>query len=62
VLRHDECRTRVRGTLPGERDAFLERWGPRMESQDPFYPLAFRDDTEAIELRSALEIERLRRG
>lgn len=62
LLRHDECRTRRKGTLPGERAEFRKRWGSRLDAPDPYYPIMFRDDTEAIALRPVLEIERLLRG
>ncbi len=62
LLRHDECRTRRKGTLPGERATFRRRWSTRLDAPDPYYSFAFRDDTEAIALRPTLEIERLLRG
>lgn len=62
LLRHDECRTRVRGAVIAERGRFHERWAAKLEVPDPFYPVYFRRDSEQIAPRPVLEVEPMLRG
>lgn len=62
LLRHDECRTRVRGAVIAERGRFHERWAAKLEVPDPFYPIYFRRDSEQIAPRPVLEVEPMLRG
>jgi hypothetical protein len=62
LLRHDECRTRVRGAVIAERQEFHVRWARKLAVPDPFYPIYFRRDSEQIELRPVLELEQSLRG
>jgi GT2 family glycosyltransferase len=50
VLRHDECRSRTRGTRYQERERFQERWGHILKAPDPYYSPAFDRTTEEIRI------------
>ncbi len=56
VLRHDECRSRTRGTRYAERERFQERWGDVLKAPDPYYSPAFDRTTEEIRLADASEL------
>lgn len=62
LLKHDECRTRVRGAAIAERLHFRERWAAKLEVPDPFYPVYFHRDSEQIVPRPVLELEALLRA
>jgi len=59
VLRHDECQTRRRGTSAKERALFHGRWAQVLSRPDPYYPIYFRRDCEAVALRPVLDLEEL---
>jgi GT2 family glycosyltransferase len=50
ILRHDECRSRTRGTRYEERERFYDRWGDVLNAPDPYYSPRFDRSTEEIRL------------
>lgn len=56
VLRHDECRSRTRGTRYQERERFQERWGHILTAPDPYYSPAFDRATEEIRIADASDM------
>jgi len=50
VLRHDECRSRVRGTRYEERERFYDRWENVLSAPDPYYSPRFDRSTEEIRI------------
>jgi GT2 family glycosyltransferase len=50
VLRHDECRSRTRGTRYEERERFYDRWGDVLNAPDPYYSPLFDRATEKIRI------------